>query len=128
MMRKTLFLLLTVGMLFPGFSASAVIQKDFEVQTTENLINLCTVTNDDPLFNQAINFCHGYLVGAFHYYEAAAAGPAGIQLVCLPDQRPSRNDAIAMFLEWAKDHPEYMKERAVETEFRFLMQQWPCKS
>jgi hypothetical protein len=126
MMRKTIIMLLVAAILFPGF-AGAVSEKDFEVQTTENLINLCTAATEDPLYHQAINFCHGYLVGAFHYYEAAGSGPGGLELVCLPDPHPSRNDAFAMFVEWVKAHPQYLKERAVETEFRFLMEKWPCK-
>ena len=40
---------------------------------------------------------------------------------------PSRNDAIAMFLEWAKVHTQYMGEKPVDTEFRFLIEKWPCK-
>lgn len=126
MRKKTIILLLTIGILLPGF-AGAVSEKDFEVNSTENLINLCTATPDDPLYHQAINFCHGFLVGAFRYYEAAESGPAGVTLFCLPDPRPSRNDSVAMFIEWAKAHPQYLKERAVETEFRFLMETWPCK-
>ena len=65
---------------------------------------------DDPLYHQAVNFCHGYLVGAYHYYEAAGSGPAGLKLVCLPDPQPSRNDSFAMFVEWTKAHPQYLKE------------------
>jgi hypothetical protein len=126
MKRKTIILLLVAAILFPG-SAGAVSEKDFEVQTTENIINLCTASPDDPLYHQAVNFCHGFLVGAYRYYEAAGSGPAGLKLVCLPDPPPSRNDSFAMFVEWVKAHPQYLKERAVETEFRFLMQTWPCK-
>jgi len=126
MRRMTIILLLTVGIILPGI-AGAASEKDFEVQTTEDIINLCTAAPDDPLYDQAINFCHGFLVGAYRYYEAAGLGPAGLKLVCLPDPPPSRNDAFAMFVEWVKAHPQYLKEKAVETEFRFLMEKWPCK-
>jgi hypothetical protein len=126
MRRMMIILLLTVGILMPGL-AGAVSEKDFEVQTTENIINLCTASLDDPLYHQAINFCHGFLVGAYRYYEAAGSGPAGLKLVCLTDPPPSRNDSFAMFVEWVKAHPQYRKENAVETEFRFLMEKWPCK-
>jgi hypothetical protein len=126
MRPKTIILLFAVGILLPGLAAAAS-EKDFEVQTTENIINLCTAAPEDPLYHQAVNFCHGFLVGAYRYYEAAGAGPAGLKLVCLPDPPPSRNDAFAMFVEWVKSNPQYLKENAVETEFRFLMQKWPCK-
>ena len=126
MRPKTFSLLFVMIFLLPVF-AGAVSEKDFEVQTTENMINLCTASPDDPLYQQAINFCHGYLVGAFHYYEAIASGPAGVQLFCAPDPRPSRNATIEMFIDWAKTHPQYRGEPPVETQFRFLMEKWPCK-
>ena len=126
MRPKTFSLLFVIVFLLPVF-AGAVSEKDFEVQTTENLFNLCTTPVDDPLHNHAINFCHGYLAGAYHYYEAVSAGPEGIQLVCFSDSPPSRNDAIAMFIEWVKAHPQYLGDKPVETQFRFLMEKWPCK-
>ena len=126
MRRKTISLLFVLVFLLPVI-AGAVSEKDFEGQTTENIINLCTTPPDDPLYHQAINFCHGYLVGAYHYYEAVSSGPKGIRFVCVPDPRPSRNEIIDMFIKWARAHPQYRGEAAVETEFRFLMQKWPCK-
>ncbi len=126
MKSKVLTLVLAALLALPALAGAAT-EKDFEVKTTQNLIDLCTAAPDDPLYNQALNFCHGYLVGAFQYYAAAAAGPEGIKLVCFPEPPPTRNEAIAMFIEWAKAHPQYMGEKPVETEFRFLMETWPCK-
>lgn len=126
MKQKTIIFMLAVAILMPGLAGGAS-EKEFEVQNTEDLINLCSVAPDDPLYHQAINFCHGFMVGAYRYYEAAGSGPGGLKLVCMPDPRPSRNDTFAMFVEWAKAHPQYWKEKAVETEFRFLMEKWPCK-
>ena len=126
MRRKTIILLIAVLFLLPGFSG-AVTEKDFEAETTEAFVNLCTVSADDPLYHQAVNFCHGYLVGAYHYHEAVSSGPKGKRLVCMPDPMPFRNDAIDKFIEWAKAHPQHWGETPVETEFRFLMEKWPCK-
>ena len=123
---KSFSLLFVMVFLLPVF-AGAVSEKDFEVETTENLINLCTTPVDDPLHNHAINFCHGYLAGAYHYYEAISSGPKGIQLVCLSDPSPSRNDTIIMFIAWVKAHPQYLGDKPVETQFRFLMEKWPCQ-
>ena len=126
MTRFSVGLLLLIVLIQPCL-AGTVTEKDFEVKTTKNLLNLCTVSHDNPLYHHAVNFCHGYLVGAFHYYEASTSGPKGIKLVCLPNPHPSRNDAIAMFIGWAKSHPEYLGENAVGTRCRFLMEKWPCK-
>jgi hypothetical protein len=32
-----------------------------------------------------------------------------------------------MFIEWVKAHPQYMNEKPVDTEFRFLMEKCICK-
>ena len=63
MRQTTIILLLIILFLVPGL-AGAASEKDFEVQSTENILNLCTTTPDDPLYHQAINFCHGFLVVA----------------------------------------------------------------
>lgn len=126
MYRMLAVFLMAVALMMPA-AARAVEKVDFEVDTTQNLINLCTAPPSDPLYREAINFCHGYLVGAFDYYKAALEGPDGKRLVCFPNPPPSRDQAIALFLEWAKAHPQYMKDEAVDTEFRFLMEKWPCK-
>ena len=126
MTPKSIVLLLMIVFLLPGF-AGAVTEKDFQAETTQDFLNLCTASPDDPLYHQAVNFCHGYLVGAYQYYEAVSSGPKGIDLVCFSNPEPSRNEAIGMFIEWAKAHPQYWEEKPVETEFRFLMEKWPCK-
>ncbi len=126
MKPKAIGLLFLMVLLLP-VTAGAVSEQDFEVQTTENMIILCTASADDPLYHHAINFCHGYLVGAFHYYEVVSSGPAGVQLVCAPDPQPSRNTTVDMFIDWAKAHPQYWGEPPVESQFRFLMEKWPCK-
>ena len=125
MKKKSYMYMLVVSFIFSGVSG-AVTDEDFKAQTTENMINLCTASPDDPMHLQAVNFCHGYLVGAYHYYQAAKSGPGGVEMVCPPNPPPSRNDSIEMFIEWAKAHPQYWNEPPVETEFRFLMEKWPC--
>ncbi len=108
--------------------AAAVTTEDFQAKTTQNIINLCTASADDPMAREAIHFCHGYLVGAYHYYMETSGGPdSSERLVCFPTSDVSRNEAIAMFVEWTKAHPQFMNEAPVETEFRFLIEKWPCK-
>ena len=107
--------------------AAAVTDGDFEVKTARNLLDLCTVAPEDPRYKEALHFCHGYLVGAYHYYLATLAGPNVKPLVCPSDPPPSRNAVISGFVAWARAHPQYMNEPPVETEFRYLTETWPCK-
>ena len=128
MKSKLFVLMLAAAFTVPAPAGAAMVrEKDFEVKSTRNLINLCTASADDPMQEQAIHFCHGYLVGAFAYNQAEYSGPDTKPVICLPNPKPSRNEAIEMFVDWAKAHPQYMNEKPVETEFRFLMEKWPCK-
>lgn len=127
MSRKLRRVVFFFTLLYAG-AAAAVTDEDFQVKTTQNLLNLCTVSASDPRAQEAIHFCHGYLVGAYHYHLAESEGPGSSErLVCFPKSGVTRNEAIAMFVEWAKARPQYLKEVPVETEFRFLTEKWPCK-
>ncbi|MEN8690046.1 MAG: Rap1a/Tai family immunity protein [Desulfobacterales bacterium] len=126
-MRQVFFCLILATLMTGPCLAGEVSVEDFQVKTTKDLFDLCTAPDNEPLASHAIHFCHGYLVGAFHYYAASVAGPEGLPLVCPPDPRPSRNETIGMFIQWVKDHPQYWDELPVETEFRFLIEKWPCE-
>jgi hypothetical protein len=126
MKKKVTIIFLSALLILPGL-ANAVSENDFKADTTEQVVSLCTADPGEPLYQQAVNFCHGYLVGAYKYYEAAHSGPKALKMVCLPDPQPTRDEAIQMFMEWAQAHRQYMNESPVETEFRFLMEKWPCK-
>ena len=126
MRRKWMILVLLGAFLIPGW-VSAIEENDFVVDTTGDLIELCTVSKTDPLHKEAVNFCLGFLVGAYHYHVAENSGPKGKRLVCPPDPPPPRSEVASMFVDWAKKHPEYMDEDAVETWFRFLIETYPCK-
>ena len=130
MFKKLAGSLLLVNFLVPALASAAVTDEDFVLATTQNLVNLCSVSPSDPRAKEAIQMCEGYMVGAFHFYLATNSGKGDrgdMRLVCMPNPPPSRNEAVAMFVEWAKANPQYMKEPAVESEFRFLNAKWPCK-
>jgi len=125
---KKIKILLLAGIFIPAISsAGALTKEDFEAKTTQNLINLCTASTDDPQYKEAIHFCQGYMVGAYDFYRAENHGPDGKQFVCFPKPPPSCNTAIEKIVYWAQQHPEYMNETPVETEFRALTALWPCK-
>jgi hypothetical protein len=127
MFKKLIRSLVVVSFLVPGLAGAAVTDEDFEVRTTRNLLNLCAVSADDPRAKEAIQMCQGYLVGAYHYYLATNSGKDSMRLVCMPSPTPSRNEAVALFVAWAKANPKFMNEAPVDSEFRFLSEKWPCK-
>lgn len=124
-MRKWLLALAAAGALgLPG-AAGATTPEDFQVRNTRDLLALCSEVPGSELYVAAINFCHGFGVGAFQYYQALEASP-GHKFVCVPEQRPTRSSVIEGFVKWASAHQEYMDEPAVETMFRYLATTYPC--
>jgi len=115
-----------LGILLPGLASAAVTEEDFVMKTTRNLVNLCTASPQDPRYEEAINFCQGYMVGAYHYSIAEHSKDPKNLFVCLPDPKPSRNEVVALFVAWAQAHPQYMTDMPVESQFRFMSEKWPC--
>lgn len=127
MFRKLIPALVVASLLVPGLAGAAVTDTDFELRTTQNLLNLCAVSPDDPRAKEAIQMCEGYMLGAYHFYLATNSGRGDMRLVCMPNPTPSRNEVAAMFVEWAKANSQYMNEAPVDSEFRFMSAKWPCK-
>jgi hypothetical protein len=125
-MRRSMFLLLVaVGLWL--LQAEAVTRDDFLMQTTQDLVDVCSVKPGDPNHEGALGFCYGFEAGAFQYYSALAAGSPEEAFVCLPEPPPSRADVMQWFLAWARDNPRYLNERPVDGFFRFLEATWPCR-
>jgi hypothetical protein len=124
-MRYKVLSILFVFCLWPMQSA-AVTRETFLVRTTQELVDLCTAPETDPLHAAAIGFCFGYVIGAYHYYMAEQAGPDMKPMFCLPEPQPERRQAVQMFVGWAKQNSQYMGERPVDSLMRFATWQWPC--
>jgi hypothetical protein len=125
-MRLVISAAIALAALWP-LRSEAVTDENFVVRTTRDLVSLCTTPQDDPHYLQAVNFCQGYVVGAYHYYLASISGPGAKPMVCPPDPPPSRNAGIGEFVKWANSRPEYMNARPVDALFKFLVEKWPCQ-
>jgi len=110
----------------PSAARAAFEREDFHIRSAQDLVDLCTVKNDDPLYSAAIHFCEGFVAGAWQYHQAQANGPKGVRFVCPPEPPPTRDEAVAMFVTWSGTHADRMVEPAVEALFRFLIEKYPC--
>jgi Rap1a immunity proteins len=125
-MRRWMFLLfVAVGVWL--LQADAVTRDDFSMQTTQDLVDVCSVKPGDPNYEGALGFCYGYGSGAFHYYQTQAAASPQDAFLCLPEPTPSRADIVQWFLAWARENPQHLNERPVDGFFRFLQATWPCR-
>lgn len=124
MHRKLLAVILPMS--FYPFVSMAVTKDDFVVRNTQDLVDLCSVSQDDPLYAAAIHFCHGFGAGAYQYYLSTVAGPGAKPFVCPPDPPPTRAAVLQEFVNWSKANPQYNNDPAVDSMFRFLVSKWPC--
>jgi len=110
---------------FAGPVQGAVTQEHFHVKTAGDLVALCSAEGSDDMTTAAVVFCHGYAVGV---YQSLAAEQAGMQtkLFCVPNPAPSRTEAIAAFVTWAKASPAVLSQGAPDAILGYLMQRFPC--
>jgi hypothetical protein len=109
-----------------GGAAAAATPSNFDVKNVADLVALCTTPTGAPNYAEAIHFCHGYVVGAYHYYEGLAASPMYQPLFCPDSTQQPRDQFIADFIAWSKAHPEFDKDRAVHILFKYMIDKWPC--
>ena len=102
-------------------------ETDFQARTTGDLVRLCEAVPSDATGIAALHFCHGFAVGAYQYHQIVAAAEKKSPLFCEPKPRPTRNEAIAGFISWAKKNPGAMDTPPVEGIFRYLAQYYPCR-
>lgn len=108
--------------------ATADPPERFMVDDTADLVALCEVEPGASAERDGLVFCHGFVVGTVHYHLASTQADGPRRWVCLPplEVRPSRDLVIREFVEWAKEHPEFMRDEAVDGLFRFLDERFPC--
>jgi len=126
-MTRSVIALVLVSLVL-ATAAGAREADDFIARTQQDVIGLCTVTQDDELYEESIAFCHGFLVGAYSAHQTERSGPDAVKLVCPPDPTMTRVQAIQRYVDWAKAHPEYDGESSIESLFKFLIETWPCPS
>ena len=124
--KPSLAILACCGMALAGSAAPAATQDSFLVRSTGDLVDLCSAAPADPLYTAAVNFCHGFAAGAYRVLQDIDAANRSQRLFCLPSPPPTRNDAIAAFVQWAKADPSRMAQPAEDGLAAFLSRQYPC--
>ncbi|HEV7264354.1 MAG TPA: Rap1a/Tai family immunity protein [Falsiroseomonas sp.] len=105
-------------------AASAVEERSFAVRNTRQFVDLCATPATDPAYAQAMQFCHGFTAGALSYHRAQARPGTGAQYCNLP---PTRQQAAASFVSWARNNPRVMDENPANALFRYLDANHACQ-
>ena len=123
-MRKFAFSIAAV-LLWP-IAASSVTLQDFSLKSGQDLVNLCTVEDGDPFYNEAMSFCFGFFTGTMHFNRELLREPNVSALAC-PEAPVSREEAVDAFLVWAKANPDRLQDQAIQVAIRSAVEKWPCK-
>jgi hypothetical protein len=115
-------LLLAVG----AGGADAATDANFTVKTTGDVVALCDPQGNGPIDNAGINFCDGFAQGVVLTEQEHEAGRGGRKLFCLPDPPPTRNEAIADFVKWARASPDRLNITPVDGLITYLGDRYPC--
>ena len=97
----------------------------FAIDTAGDLIEVCTVDNSHANHQAATAFCYGFFEGAAHYDNALEQSPLHVNLLCEP-QDLTRQQAVAVVVEYLAANPQYNSEPAIDGAFRALIAEWPC--
>ena len=126
--RWTTACLLLLPLMHPGTGRAAVTEDMFQIRDTSDLVSLCSAGQTDPLYVAAIHFCQGFGSGAYGVASEYEAARSRTRMFCPPsaDRRPSRNTAIAEFVQWANTRPDVMRLPATDGLLRFLSDRFPC--
>jgi hypothetical protein len=123
-MRTKYWLACAIAIL-PGTVRAAVTEDTFKVQTTADLVELCSIAPSDPMGTAALNFCHGFAVGAFRVLSEENAAHR-THMFCPPEPTPTRNQAIADFVQWAMASPSIMQEPPADGLTAYIIKSFPC--
>jgi Rap1a immunity proteins len=106
--------------------AVAVTEDNFRLRNGGDLVELCAVGDTDALRIAAIHMCHGFGAGTYQTIQALTGRQKLPRLICPPDPPPTRNEAVAAFVAWARQNSQYLGEPPVDLIGRFLMVRYPC--
>ena len=96
------------------------------VKTTGDLVVLCDVSRDNPIYEAAMGFCLGYIDAVIDYHTALTAGPEYDPIVC-PQREVTREEVVMVLLDWSKRNTSHLKsETPVHGLIRAASEKWPC--
>lgn len=111
----------------PWTAIAATSEQDFALNTTHDLVDLCSATPDDPMHDQAKELCLGYIAGAAHLHRFLVAQKklTGGPLAC-PERTVSREVFAQQFVAWANAHTQYMDDLPAATMAIAAGEKYPC--
>jgi hypothetical protein len=106
-------------------SRAAVTEDTFVLRSTSDLVALCTAAPSDAMGTASLNFCQGFGVGVFRVLQEVESARK-MHTFCMPKPMPTRNEALASFVQWARTNPDELNTPPQDGILAFLVKQYPC--
>jgi hypothetical protein len=127
---KTSSVVLALGVALAPLTSWAVTDgyslDDYQLRTSADLLDICSLDSSDVHYWEARGFCLGYFTGGIHLHDALAASPDFPRIACAP-AGTTRDNVVEVFVAYAQAHPEHLNELPMDTVFRAVNAQWPCE-
>jgi Rap1a immunity proteins len=124
-MKRIVPALLLLGALLAPRSSQAVTETNFELHNTADLVAVCSSPAGDPMVQAATGFCEGFMVGVYQTLREEQEALSR-RFFCIPNPPPSRSQAIADFVAWARANPSVQSEMPADAVLHYLEQRFPC--
>jgi len=108
--------------------AGATDEASFRFDTTANLYEVCTLTQESPGFVVANQACRAFIEATVQYHDEISARRKLKRLVCYP-KGTTIEDGKQAFVEWAdrkSSDAKLMAEQPVVGLVRALAAKYPC--
>jgi hypothetical protein len=111
-----------------SMQAYAVTEDNFLAKTTGDMVALCSAGDGDAYKTAALNFCHGFVVGAYRVIAEEQVALGKNRAFCPPATPPNRNESIAAFVQWANADPTIAALEPTDGMVKFLIAKFPCNA
>lgn len=98
---------------------------NFDLQATRDLVALCSDSQDDPLYAEAMQLCYGFIAGVAQLHRALVNAD-DVKPVACPRHAVTREALVQVFLSWARANPAEMDALPVDGVMRAAAAEWPC--
>jgi Rap1a immunity proteins len=109
----------------PALAASGFALDDFQVETAQDLFDICALDPSHPSYWAAQAFCYGYFQGGADFHQSMSSAPEFQPVACPTGEATVRN-AVDAFIDYARAHPEHLSEQPMDVVFRAVSERWPC--
>jgi Rap1a immunity proteins len=105
--------------------ATAAESSNFNLQTTRDLVALCSGEPDQSLYTETLQFCYGFMAGVAQLHRALVRTGDLKPLAC-PQYAVTREALAQVFLDWVHANPDAMDQPPGESLKRAAAAAWPC--